>query len=237
MRIPIGDPITTELVARLPWEIMQHPVIRRLPPAQQVALKRNLQEIENVRPFAATLEWLLYQVKENLFIKEAIEDSVDKAIKAFNTLKFVKRWYKHHDKWLNFMDEADKIQSALYLLEKFKIFSSERLMPLLEKVKERIAEDDLLEAAPAEYSHLDSRIRYMVYGHTHDTLQVPVRTIKTPDGLNSIYISTREPGAQDTTNVQKDWVSLAGKTLPMPCSIQKRKESWIFPLLRLGQGH
>jgi hypothetical protein len=77
---------------------MRHPVIKKLPQAQQVALKRNLQEIENVRPFAATLEWLLYQVKENLFIKEAIEDSVDKVIKAFNTLKHVKRWYKHHDK-------------------------------------------------------------------------------------------------------------------------------------------
>ena len=77
---------------------MRHPVIKKLPQAQQVASKRNLQEIENVRPFAATLEWLLYQVKENLFIKEAIEDSVDKVIKAFNTLKHVKRWYKHHDK-------------------------------------------------------------------------------------------------------------------------------------------
>jgi len=191
IRVPIGDPITTELVSRLPWEIMRHPVIRRLPPAQQVALKRNLQEIENVRPFAATLEWLLYQVKENLSIKEAIEDSVDKVIKAFNKLKYVKRWYGHHDRWLDFMDEADKIQSALYLLEKFKVFSSERLMPLLEKVKEWGAKDHLLEAAPAEYSHLDSRIRYVVYGHTHDPLQVPVRVIKTPDGLKQhIYLNT-----------------------------------------------
>ena len=191
MRVPIGDPITTELVARLPWEIMRHPVIVGLPPAQQIALKRNLQEIENVRPFTATLEWLLYQVKENLSIKEAIEDSVDKVIKSFNTLKYVKRWYKHHDKWLNFMDEADKIQSALFVLEKFKVFSSERFMPLLGNVKKWAEKDDLLEAAPAEYSHLDSRIRYVVYGHTHAPLQVPVRTIKAPDGLKQhIYLNT-----------------------------------------------
>ena len=191
MRIPIGDPITTELVARLPWEIMRHPVIKRLPPAQQAALKRNLQEIENVRPFAATLEWLLYQVKENLSIKEAIEDSVDKVIKAFNKLKYVKRWYNHHDKWLDFMDEADKIQSALFMLEKFKVFSSERWIPLLEKMKKRFTKDDLLEAAPAEYSHLDSRIMYVVYGHTHDPLQVPVRTIMTPEGLKQhVYLNT-----------------------------------------------
>jgi len=204
MRVLIGDPITTELVARLSWEIMRHPVIKRLPAAQQVALKRNLQEVENMRPFAATLEWLLYQVKENISIKEAIEDSVDNVIKVFNQLNYVKRWYKHHDKWLNFMDEADTIQSALYLLEKFKVFSSERLMPLLEKVRDWVAKDDLLEAAPAEYDHLDSRIRYVVYGHTHDPLQIPLRTITTPEGLNSIYISIREPGVQDTTNAKKD---------------------------------
>jgi len=191
MRVPIGDPITTELVARLPWEIMRHPIIKGLPPAQQVALKRNLQEIENVRPFSATLEWLLYQVKENLSIKEAIEDSVDKAIKAFNALKYVTRWYEHHDRWLDFMDEADKIQSALYLLEKFKIFSSERLMPLLGKVKEWAVKDALLEAAPAEYAHLDNRIRYVVYGHTHDPLQAPVRSLNTAGGLRQyVYLNT-----------------------------------------------
>jgi len=191
MRVPIGDPITTELVARLPWEIMRHPVIKRLPSAQQVALKHNFQEIENVRPFAATLEWLLSQVKENISIKEAIEDSADNVIRAFNQLKYVKGWYKHHEKWLNFMDEADTIQSALYLLEKFKVFSSERLMPLLEKVKNWVAKDDLLEAASTEYAHLDSRIRYVVCGHTHGPVQIPVRTITTPEGLKQhIYLNT-----------------------------------------------
>ncbi|MFO8163053.1 MAG: hypothetical protein ACQEQO_12520 [Thermodesulfobacteriota bacterium] len=191
MKAPIGDPIITELVVRLPWEITRHPVIRRLPRAQQAGLKRNLQEIENVRPFAATLEWLLYQIKENLSIREAIEDSVDKVIKEFNTLKYVKRWYKHHDKWLDFMDKTDIIQPTLYILEKFKIFSFERLMPLIEKIKAWVAKDDLIEAAQAEYSHLDSRIRYVVYGHTHNPLQIPIRIINTPTGLKQhIYLNT-----------------------------------------------
>ena len=63
MRVPIGDPITTELVAKLPWKIMNKEKIKKLPQNEQTALKRNLQEIENVRPFSATIEWLLYQVK------------------------------------------------------------------------------------------------------------------------------------------------------------------------------
>ena len=191
MRVPIGDPITTELVARLPWKIMRKSGIKRLPKTQRDALDRNLKEIENVRPFSATLEWLLYQVKKNLSLKEIIEDAVDEIIKEFNKLRFVKKWYEHHDKWYDFWDEADKIQSALFLLERFKVFPSEELMPLLEKVKNRFAKDDLFEAAPREYSHLDSRIRYVVYGHTHVPVQVPLEIIEGPAGSRChVYLNT-----------------------------------------------
>jgi UDP-2,3-diacylglucosamine pyrophosphatase LpxH len=191
MRVPIGDPITTELVARLPWQIMNNSEVKKLPPGEQDALKRNFQEIENVRPFSATVEWLLYQVKNNITLKEAIEDSVDEVIQAFNKLDFVKKWYDHHDKWTNLMDEADKIQAALFLLEKFKIFSSEKIMPMIDKFKELFIKDDLLEAAPEEYKHLDSRIRYIVYGHTHDPLQAPIRIVEDPTGIEEhIYLNT-----------------------------------------------
>ena len=191
MRVPIGDPITTELISKLPWKIMNKPEIKKLPAKQREALERNLQDIENIRPFSATLEWLLYQVKKNLSLKKVIEEAVDETIKKFNRLNYVKRWYKHHDKWTDFMDEADKIQSVLFLLEKFKIFSSEKLMPLMEKVKNRFMKDDLLEAAPKEYSHLDNRIRYVIYGHTHEPLQVSVRVVERNNGSKEyVYLNT-----------------------------------------------
>ncbi len=191
MRVPIGDPITTELISKLPWKIMNKSKIRRLTKAQRAALKRNLQDVENVRPFSATLEWLLFQVKKNLALKEVIEEAVDEIIKEFNKLNFVKKWYKHHDKWTDFLDEADKIQSVLFLLEKFRIFPSEKLLPLLEKVKKRFMKDDLLTAAPNEYSHLDSRIRYIVYGHTHEPMQVPVKIVENDNGLKEyVYLNS-----------------------------------------------
>ena len=64
MKIAIGDPITTELVAKLPYTVMKSPEIACLSPKEKDALKRNLQDIENVRPFSATLDWLFYQVHE-----------------------------------------------------------------------------------------------------------------------------------------------------------------------------
>ena len=191
MRVPIGDPITTELVARLPWTVMQTPEVAALPPDEQETLKRNLQDIENVRPFSGTIEWLLYQVKKNPRVKDVIENSIDKVIQRFNTLAFVENWYKHHDKWTDFMDEADKIQSALFVLEKFKVFSLERLMPLIETLKKRFMDDSLLEAAPMEYSRLDNRLRYIVYGHTHDPLQVPIRTVaESVPLIDHVYLNT-----------------------------------------------
>jgi UDP-2,3-diacylglucosamine pyrophosphatase LpxH len=191
MRVPIGDPITTELVAKLPWQIMQKKEIKRLPKKEREALKRNLQDIENVRPFSAVIEWLLYQVKKNLRLKKVIEDSVDEVIEEFNKLDFVETWYEHHDKWYDFLDEADKIQAVLFLLEKFKIFPLEKLMPLLHRVSQQTAKDELLEAAAREYAHLDNRIKYVAYGHTHEPKQEAIRVIEAPDGSKEhVYINT-----------------------------------------------
>ena len=191
MRVPIGDPITTELVAKLPWKLMKKKEIKKLPKIEREALMRNFQEIENVRPLSAVIEWLLYQVKKNLKLKEAIENTVDEVIKEFNKLTFVKKWYNHHDKWYDFIDEADKIQSVLFLLEKFKLFPLEKLMPLLDKVRKHFANDEHIEAAASEYAHLDNRIRYVVYGHTHDPLQAALRVVEEPVGPKEhVYLNS-----------------------------------------------
>ena len=175
-RIPIGDPITTELVAKLPCVLMQRvKADGELSPEEQAILQRNFQEIENVRPFSATLAWLLYRVREDRRLKEEIEDSVDQVIDEFNDLQFVKKWYERHDKWYNPFDEADQIQSALYFLEKFKVFSTEKLFELLGKIRNLFARDELSEGALREFSHLDNRIQYVVYGHTHNPVKIPLR--------------------------------------------------------------
>lgn len=175
MRVPIGEPIATELVARLPWKVMQSAAVKGLPEDERTSFRRNLEEIENVRPLSAILEWLLYQVKKHLRLKNAIEDAVDTIVQEFDQLRYVETWYRHHDRWRDFWDEADKVQAFLFLLEKFKVFQFEKLMPLLEKVKLHLAKDDLLEAASSEYKHLDADIRYVVYGHTHEPRLAAVR--------------------------------------------------------------
>ena len=62
-------------------------------------------------------------------------------------------------------------------------------MPLLEKLKKALEKDYLLEAAAKEFVHLDSRIRYVVYGHTHIPEQVAIRVVENSN-RQDIYINT-----------------------------------------------
>jgi UDP-2,3-diacylglucosamine pyrophosphatase LpxH len=191
-RVPIGDPITTELVARLPYALARRLAgVPWLSPADKQNVIRNFQEIENVRPLSAVIEWLLYQVKQNRALKEIIEDTVQEVIDYFDSLDFVKNWYARHDKWTDWHDEADKIQAFLFLLRNFKLYRTEMLWELAIKAKDYFVKDDLLEAAPKEYFHLDPAVRYVVYGHTHEPLESPVRVVPaSPYPLEQVYLNT-----------------------------------------------
>ena len=118
---------------------------------------------------------------------EVIEESVDVVIREFNDLEFAKAWFERHDKWLDPFDKADQIQIGLYILEKFKVFSLEKLFSLVTKAGAAKLADPLLEAAPTETVLLDPRIRYVAYGHTHDPLVVPMRV---RGDQEQIYLNT-----------------------------------------------
>ncbi|MCL6622678.1 MAG: metallophosphoesterase [Syntrophobacterales bacterium] len=172
-QVPIGDPITTELVSRLPFELERR---LQLPAPDKQRLVANFQDIDNVRPLSAVVEWLLYQVEQQpAWLRELIEDVVDDCIRDFYRLEFVTRWFHRHDKWLDPFDKADQIQMALFILEKFKVFSLDKLWSLASRAKGAFMKDDLLAAAPEEEALRDPRLRFVVYGHTHDPLVVPLR--------------------------------------------------------------
>ena len=85
-----------------------------------------------------------YQVKDQpKWLVDLIEETVDAVIKHFNGLDFVKAWFARHDKWLDPFDEADQIQIALYILEKFNVFSLEKLFSLAGKAGALPAGDPL----------------------------------------------------------------------------------------------
>jgi len=187
--VPIGDPITTEILAKIPYKIMNHVELKnRLSHEKIIQLRRDFQELGNIRPFWATLKWLLYQVNENIAIKDIIEDTVDEVMNEFNDLKYVKNWYKHHDKWYNPFDRADMIQAGIYFLEKFKILSFEKLSGIIEYTIRKISANNDTDGAIKLFSQLNENIQYVVMGHTHFPSQQPLFLRKQDNGRIREYL-------------------------------------------------
>lgn len=191
LKAPIGDPITTELVTRLPYVIMRHEKIKKLSKKKQENLKKALQEIQNVRPLAATLKWLFYQVSMYDWLSDVIEEALEQVIEDFHALKFVNDWYRRHDCSTHPWDEADQIQTALFFLRKLKITRAEAIFSLGGKIIEMVP-DPLRTAVPKEFQRLGSDIYYVVYGHTHEPLQLPVEVVSEPDEKirELVYLNT-----------------------------------------------
>lgn len=170
--VPIGDPITTEIVAKIPYKLIQNIESKvKLSKTEKVQLKNNFQEIENVRPFNTILKWLLFQIKTNLNLKEIIGDTIEETMEEFNNLQFVKNWYRHHDKWYNPFDTADIIQAGIFCLENFKIFSWKKLLDIIDKAIRRFGSQFDIEGSIKLFSALSDNIQYIVMGHTHIPLQ------------------------------------------------------------------
>ncbi len=191
--VPIGDPITTEILTKIPCKLIKNIKLKNILSSEDIIrLKYNFQEIGNIRPFYATLKWLLFQVKENMVLKDIIEDTIDEVMDEFNDLKFVKNWYKHHDKWYNPFDRADMIQACIFFLEKFKILSFEKLSGIIAYMISKLSENNDSDGAIKLFHSLSENIQYVVMGHTHFPSQQALFLDKQDNGKMrpSLYLNT-----------------------------------------------
>ena len=191
--VPIGDPITTEILAKLPYKLIKNIESKNMLSEENIfRLRYNFQEIGNIRPFYATLKWLLYQIKENMALKDIIEDTVDEIMVEFDSLKFVKNWYEHHDKWYHPFDTADRIQAFIFCLAKFKIFSFDKLSGIIDYAISKIGGHGDIDAAVKLFYSLNENIQYVVMGHTHFPLQESLFLEKQGDGKKRefLYLNT-----------------------------------------------
>ena len=172
--VPIGDPITTEIFTKIPYKLMEK--IGKtdiLDKEEKIQLRKNFQEIGNIRPYSATLKWLLYQISANMGVKEIIEDTIDEVIKEFEKLEFVKNWNKIHDT-LHPLDKADIIQYCLYCLKKYKVFSFEKLIGIVDDLIKRFSSSYDIKGAKKLFCTLSDNYQYIIMGHTHVPCQHPL---------------------------------------------------------------
>src|SRR5262249_6818608 len=119
---PIGDAITTELAARLPYEVRA-----RLAPSSLLSddekdeIYRRLQRIEDVRPLFAALHWVYQEVarlhavygdEKARAVHVAVEDAVRSMVEEFRKLEFFREWFERHHRVLHF-DAAKQLSTLL----------------------------------------------------------------------------------------------------------------------------
>lgn len=191
--VPIGDPITTEIIIKIPYKLMQKiESTDILDKEEKIQLRKNFQEIGNIRPYSATLKWLLFQVKVNINLKEIIEETIDEVMREFNNLKFVKNWYKKHDT-LHPLDIADKIQYLTLGLEKCRILPMKKIPGfIVDCIIKKLSSDYDIKGALKLFHTLDDNIHYVIMGHTHNPLQQAlfIDRLKNKGIRESVYLNT-----------------------------------------------
>ena len=221
---PIGDLITAEFIVRLPPTIMGHVEGMELSSEEKEHLRRNLQEIDDVRPYSAIFDWLLYQVKANARLRKSIEVAAEELASHFETLTYVQEWYSKHDRWG--FDEADKIQLIPRVLTSLRLdvasslarFASKILAPFRLPSLESV-EEALLRAAE-QFLQTHPSYEFYVAGHTHNPCSVPVGM---GSGRGELYVNTgtwrrRHMKARDGSFVSVKSISYA--------AFYSRDEAW-----------
>jgi len=241
-QVPIGDLLTTEIAANIPFTILKR-IGDTLPPAELARLKTNLEEIENVRPYSAIFDWLFYQTTENKHLGDEIEEALKEIIENFNNLQYPKRWYKRHDKWSFFtLDEADKLQAVMRMFKLLGMETAEGLMKIYSQIfgsPDNLpldnADGKLVEGAKEFLTH-QSEYRYAVMGHTHNPLQVPIRI--TSKGLEQVYLNTGTWRAKHIKGLGGGFITLKNLTYTIVYSEGESKnqeyETWTGTLKEKG---
>jgi UDP-2,3-diacylglucosamine pyrophosphatase LpxH len=178
--VPIGDPITTELLARLPFLMTAS-----LPPEISDDVRRQVYEqlrhIEDVRPLSKALHWVLvepasvaagYDKATQEAIVNTMNTSAKQIIASFMQIPFVKDWLAKHDKWNLCLDEADKLQEIYEWSKVLNIKSLDKVLTVAEKLG-LTKEDDDSRTAGRDLAYAPNA-RFCVYGHTHNFRHVPM---------------------------------------------------------------
>ncbi len=195
-KVPIGDPITTELVARLPWEVWL--ALRDGPAAPWAAgVYEHLKVIEDVRPLSAALKWVLARgVDANQDWSREVEPvltrTIREAMAAFMAIPFVEQWLHEHDHWGLGFDEADQLQDVARLVRLLDVRAVPKVLDLVEKLQKLgvVGGGDPYLAGAVQEPDLrgDSVIHHCVYGHTHTFAHVPLS--ETPSGAPRVYLNS-----------------------------------------------
>ncbi len=241
LKMPIGDAVTTELIARMPYTVMRHEKVRNLPEEDKATLKRNLQEIESVRPLASTIDWLFYKVKADAWLGGIVNDCIKKVVRDFKKIDFVKNWIKTHHKPFHLFDNANLIRMALFLLSTLNLKQIQKILKIADIVTVKYR-DPLLKGAMSKLDRLGPDFYYISLGHTHMPVQIPIKVDDSVKGKQRdlFYINTGTWVDKYQGAVQKGFINWNYITYTIFYSVKEAQHTDVddvdFPLFETWNG-
>ncbi len=156
-------------------------------------LIKNVKDIDNVRPLSRVMEWIYYRIKseDSVQIRKALDEAFDRVIKELLDNDFVKKWRSP----ATHIDEALRLASSRWLnwipKKLLDLLDAEDLLPLIMGLTGESPDPDKDIYAQAAYKENiwkeDDNIRFLLYGHTHAPLQIP---LDKKEDREVIYLNT-----------------------------------------------
>jgi UDP-2,3-diacylglucosamine pyrophosphatase LpxH len=189
----IGDAIVIELLNKYPEQAANK--LSRLVAAGSVTqaeanlIAAQLKELDNIRPLTDAPSWVIAVANKtaNRFARSIIEEAWETCVDDFFKVPFI----KNQDKFL-WPDLIDFLQVALKLSSHISKKSLEKLIDF----KERWFAEDVA-GGYDRHAFAEPRVRsgeasFVLYGHTHDHLIIPMDQTPLPGGSNQdkIYFNT-----------------------------------------------
>ena len=161
--VPIGDPMTTMLFARMGYDAEKLPINNEA--------KKRFRDIDNVRPSIAAIRYV-QDIINDFNIGKKVEGMLGDILSDFKDLSFYEKWNNEHDRFNIGYDEADKLQFALRAIS---FLGTKVPAGLLEKLSAFVRDDSCVKLANKTLAQgLAQDIRFCVFGHTHEPLHVPL---------------------------------------------------------------
>jgi UDP-2,3-diacylglucosamine pyrophosphatase LpxH len=189
----IGDAIVIELLNKYPEQVIKSlsslVATSSVTRAEAERIAAQLRELDNIRPLLDAPSWVLMVANkaENESVRRLIEQAWDACVDDFFEVPFI----KEQDKFL-WPDIVDFLQIALQLSSHTSKKTLEKIADLKEKWFPEDAAGGYDRHAFAEPKVRSGEASFVLYGHTHDYLMIPMDQTPLPDGSNQdkIYFNT-----------------------------------------------
>ncbi|HEC99246.1 MAG TPA: hypothetical protein ENN18_02535 [Proteobacteria bacterium] len=177
----LGDAIVIDLLNKFPKTAEDDPLL-----GKDKDLVNKLKEIDNVRPLLEIPAWIQGVCNYTPGVEQRVHAIWNDLVDKFFKIKFV----KDHDRFgpdiIDFLQMAMRLSSGFSFSGLQEILGHWAVRNLYRKA------DDYRRFAYNEASLKNNLVRYVVYGHTHHTEQIPLDIVPIPrnDVIEKVYFNT-----------------------------------------------